>query len=487
MYPIMKSTDQQKVELSEQILKNFLKRISNGKVSELAKDLGLPYELVYNLVHGRINSLSADNYKIIFGEEPPYQALKRVDGAYFRGMVRLWLYLNDDATEADLYREFYQGKNFKKVDYRIFNGFTKTVEKKLEKVMEQKFFAQGFNRPEIIKLIKELVLIENEERVFYTEIKPILDYIEKILEVNPTRVLNQNCARYESGELKTVSKKIYDNALKLKKRAENALSSGSKFNVEKIREEIYGKRKGLTLFSEIEKELEFIKNYGGKSPRQYLGRSIRYYKKSQLKRIASWRAQKIKDACGELINNKPELALISLPKSHARMRIKKLLSVLKSYLIARIIEDEDGIERLILTPAYYSKEGYLTEKYGFTSMHKTAYFLGMSKIAFDLLVVAHRDMFRRIATYNKEWYLPYLYLKKLKEKKGFDLIKAKYEVLAKNYKESHRPVENKRQSINVSNEKASRQMEKTKQACTVEIPQQPILCIEASALEFYST
>ena len=67
MYPIMKSTDQQKVELSEQILKNFLKRISNGKVSELAKDLGLPYELVYNLVHGRINSLSADNYKIIFG------------------------------------------------------------------------------------------------------------------------------------------------------------------------------------------------------------------------------------------------------------------------------------------------------------------------------------------------------------------------------------------------------------------------------------
>lgn len=487
MYPIMKSTDQQKVELSEQILKNFLKRISNGKVSELAKDLGLPYELVYNLVHGRINSLSADNYKIIFGEEPPYQALKRVDGAYFRGMVRLWLYLNDDATKADLYREFYQGKNFKKVDYRIFNGFTKTVEKKLEKVMEQKFFAQGFNRPEIIKLIKELVLIENEERVFYTEIKPILDYIEKILEVNPTRVLNQYCGRYESGELKTVSKKIYDDALKLKKRAENALSSGSKFDVEKIREEIYGKREGFILYSELEEELEFLNNYGGKSLRQYLGRSISHYKKSQLKRIASWRAQKIKDACGELINNKPELALISLPKSHARMRIKKLLSVLKSYLIARIIEDEDGIERLILTPAYYSKERYETEKYGFTSMHKTAYFLGMSKIAFDLLVIAHLDMFRRIATYNKGWYLPYLYLKKLKEKKGFDLIKAKYEVLAKNYKESHRPVENKRQSINVSNEKASRQMEKTKQACTVEIPQQPILCIEASALEFYST
>ena len=66
-------------------------------------------------------------------------------------------------------------------------------------------------------------------------------------------------------------------------------------------------------------------------------------------------------------------------------------------------------------------------------MDKTAYFLGMSKIAFDLLVAAHSDIFRRIGTYNKEWYLPYQYLKKLKEKKEFDLIKAKYERLSKDY------------------------------------------------------
>jgi hypothetical protein len=353
--------------------------------------------------------------------------------------------------------------------------------------MEQKFFAQGFNRPEIIKSIKELVLIENKERVFYTEIKPIIDSIEKILGVSPTRVLNQYDGRYKSGELKTVSKKIYDNALKLKKRAEYVLSSSTKIDVEKIREELYGKRKGLILFSEIEKELEFIEKYGGKSPKHYLGRSISYYKKLQLKRIASWRARKIKDACGEIINNKPELSLKSLPKSHARMRIKRLLSVLKSYLIKRFIEDEDGIERLILTPEYYSNKEYETEKYGLIRMHKTANFLGMSKMAFDLLVVTHRDMFRRIATYNKEWYLPYLYLKKLKEKKGFDLIKAKYEVLANNYKKSHRPMIDKRQSLNVSNEKTSRQMEKTMQACTMEIPQQPILCVEASALELYWT
>ena len=439
MYLKMKSSGQQRVKLSEQILNNLLKRISNGRVSELARDMGLPYGLAYNLVRGRIKSLSLDSYKLIFREEPPYQNLTRVDGAYFRGMVRLWLYLNDDVTEADLYREFYRGKKFRKIDYRIFSGVTKTVENNLERVMEQKFFVQEFNRSEIIKLIKELVLIEDEERVFYTEIKPVLGYLEKTLEVNPTRVLNQYFARYEYGELKTVSKKVYDYALKLKKRTENALSSGLKYEVEKIWEEIYGKRKGLTLYSEIEEELDFLKYYGGKSPKQYLGRSISYYKKSRLKRIASWRAQKIKDACSELINNKPELALETLPKSHTKMRIKKLLSVLKSYLIVRAIKDEGGTERLILTPVYYYKEEYETEKYGSISMDKAAHFLGMSKVAFDLLVVEHSDIFRRIGTYNKEWYLPYLYLKKLKEKKGFDLIKGKYEVLAKNYEESHRP------------------------------------------------
>jgi hypothetical protein len=88
-----------RIELTQQIRKHFLKNIlKNRTIAEFSKNRGLSYTLIYNLAHGRINSLSADNYKIIFGEEPPYQALKRVDGAYFRGMVRLWLYLNDDAT-----------------------------------------------------------------------------------------------------------------------------------------------------------------------------------------------------------------------------------------------------------------------------------------------------------------------------------------------------------------------------------------------------
>ena len=57
MYLKMKSSGQQRVKLSEQILNNLLKRISNGRVSELASDMGLPYGLAYNLVPRLISSV----------------------------------------------------------------------------------------------------------------------------------------------------------------------------------------------------------------------------------------------------------------------------------------------------------------------------------------------------------------------------------------------------------------------------------------------
>jgi hypothetical protein len=95
--------------------------------------------------------------------------------------------------------------------------------------------------------------------------------------------------------------------------------------------------------------------------------------------------------------------------------------------------NEDNIEKSILMPAY-NHEKYHTDVYGLISLNKAGYFLGMSKIAFDLLVSANLDVFRRIGTYNKEWYLPYLYLERIKEKNGFDIVKAKYEMLAKKYR-----------------------------------------------------
>ena len=48
-----------------------------GKVSELATVKGLSYTLIYNLVHGRIHSLSKSDYRRIFGEEPPLPGTRK--------------------------------------------------------------------------------------------------------------------------------------------------------------------------------------------------------------------------------------------------------------------------------------------------------------------------------------------------------------------------------------------------------------------------
>lgn len=432
MYSKTPTSEQQRIKLTPPMLRNFFENIFDGDVPKLSYEKGLSYTLVYNLVCGRIHSLSEKDYKTIFGEEPPYQEPKRVNGEFFRGMVRLWLFLNDDVTEADLYKEFCQGKRFRKVDYRIFNEDIKTIEARLEKIMEEKFLNQGLDRPEIERWIQEREQLNIEERVSYEEIKPILDYLEETLEVNPSRVLNQWLLRYESGELKTVPVKIYDYALKLKKTTEKALRSESELDIEKIREEIYGKRKGLTLFAEVKEELEFLQKHAGKSPKKYLGRSISTYKKSKLKRIASWRAQKIKDDCDELIRTRPGFALLSIPKKYLNMRVLELVFILKSYLKTRVRGDENGAyESVKLMPSLYSKEAYETEKYGYTGMEKAAHALGMSQKAFDLLVAENCELFRRIGRYTEKWYLPDLYLKELREKEGFHLIIAKYEWLAK--------------------------------------------------------
>jgi hypothetical protein len=72
--------------------------IFEGNVPELSANKGLTYDLVYNLVHGRIRSLSVGDYRAIFGVDPPRHAQKRVNARYFRGMVRLRLFLNNKDT-----------------------------------------------------------------------------------------------------------------------------------------------------------------------------------------------------------------------------------------------------------------------------------------------------------------------------------------------------------------------------------------------------
>ena len=169
------------------MLNEFFKNIFQGKVSKLSKDRGLSYTLVYNLVRGRIRTLSARDYKIIFGEDPPLQEIERVDGEYFRKMVKLWLFLNDDITEADLYREFYPQKKFSRVDYRIFNGDVKTIPNRLEKILEKKFSDQCFDQSEVKQYSEVFNLTDYNVRIFYEDIKPTLNYIKQNLDVHPGR------------------------------------------------------------------------------------------------------------------------------------------------------------------------------------------------------------------------------------------------------------------------------------------------------------
>ena len=450
---------QPRIKLTEGMLNRFFKNIFPGKISELSLNRGLSYTLVYNLAHGRIRTLSARDYKIIFGEDPPLQETQRVEGGYFRRMVKLWLFLNDDVTEADLYREFYPDKKFIRVDYRIFSGYVKTIPIRFETILKKKFFDQGFDQFEIKQYSEKLDLTGYNDRVFYEDIKPTLDFLEENLNVHPGRILNQFPLRYESGELRTVPQGVYDYAKRLQKKTDKALKSGSKFEIEKLKEEVYGKRTALTLFSSVEDELEFLKNNGGRRPKFYLARSIGLYKKSKLKRIASWRVQTIKEDCLKLIKHKPELSISSVPKPYLKISLNNLLSVLTIRMISLMTNDKNGkFEKSILKPSYNSKEDYSLYEQKTISMDKAAHFLGMSKKAFDLMVANHRDIFKGIGIYEKKWYVPAFYLEELLRKEGFNIIRVKYEFLAKNGNRSFSQAETSGRHHSGSNKHFSHQI-----------------------------
>ena len=47
------------------------------------------------------------------------------------------------------------------------------------------------------------------------------------------------------------------------------------------------------------------------------------------------------------------------------------------------------------------------------------------------MVAKNCEMFRKVGRYDKRWYLSDLYLKELSEKAFFELVTAKYEMMAK--------------------------------------------------------
>jgi len=429
----LKARDAPRVEITKELRDRLFAGDLKGEVSELSAHTGLPYGLIYNLVRGRIHSLSVAEYRRIFGEAPPVQEQKRVKGEYFRGMVRLWMFLNRGITEKDLYREFYLGRrSLKKADYRIFNGATKTVEGRLEKAMEQKLLSQGLDRSQVIQWIMELDQSSGKQRVPYEEAKPVVHFLHETLGIHPTHLLRRGFALYEKGQLKSVSKELYDDLLTLKRKTEKVLAAGSRREVEGLKEGVYGKRKNLVLFSEVEDDLKFLQTWAGRGSKKYLGRSVGKYRGFLLKRIAPWRADKIRKDCDKAVRENRNAPLLSLPPRHFVAESGALILFLRSLTVHRMIADKSlHLEGLVMSPKYHSREEYESEGHEFVTLQEAATFLGMKQRAFDLLVAAHRDIFMRMMKYDKMWLIPDLYLEELSEKEGFSLVRAKYELLAR--------------------------------------------------------
>ena len=409
--------------------KNRLQALEH-KVPETARRSGLPYLLVYNIVHGRVRSISALNYRKLFQEDPPHQEPGKVDGTLFRKMVRLWLFLNDGATQAGLYREFYGRHHTKRVDNRIFTGQVKTVSPHLEKMMLDKFEAAGLARDEMERWIDEFESRAQPERVPYKRIRPLLLFLQMELDIHPTAVLNQSFERYETGYLQSVSRAVYDRALALEKQYEQALSSGGGYAVEKIKESVYGGKTNYTLYSKIEEELLFLSKYARKAIKPYLGRGKQHYEQRKSRRIASWRADKIIADCDAFIRESPHLPLASLPRSQRKKWIGHLLSSLTACMALRLMTQEGlSLEKRILKPKH-EQATYNKQQYGFTQFDLASHALGMKRKAFDLMVSRNCEIFRHIGKYSKRWYLPNLYLRELSRKNDFHLVTIKYELMA---------------------------------------------------------
>lgn len=419
-----------RVKLTASMLEHLTERIKGLSVAELAERTGLPYLLIYNIVHRRIKSLSARHYQMIFGSHPPPQEQKKTDGTYFRELVDLWLLLNEGVSKSDLYWEFYGAGHTKRVDYRIFTGQTKSVDPEFVRRMEDKFSAGGIDRDTARRWAHEYAEEKREDPVAYERVRPLLIFLHAALGVHPTTVLNQWFKRYETGELKHVAYNVYAKVRELKNKAEKALASGTRLEIEKLKEEIYGRKPGYTLYAMVAEEIEFLRKYARRSVKSYLGRSTSMYARGECRRLPTWRAQKIMADCRALVSRNPHLALPALPLSIRKPMTESLIRVFRAR-ISDLLSQEEGIqlEKKILRPSRASDE-YKKKIYGFTRFDMAGQVLGMKKTAFDLMVARNCEIFRKIGTYSRRWYLSDLYLKELSQKQYFDLISTKYEWLA---------------------------------------------------------
>jgi hypothetical protein len=425
-----------RIELTDRNLEHLFEIHKPLSAPALAKRTGLPYMQVYNIVHGRVKSISDRHYRMLFGEAPPALEPKKVDGTAFRAMVDLWLFLNGNISKSDLSRDLFGDEHPKKPDLRIFSGHIRTVEPRLERIMRKKFSDAGIDGQQLDQWLDELDMLSVDARVPYRRIKPVLQFIQETLGVHPTSILNQSVERYETGMLKTVSRNIFNRAVTLKHKAEKSLAAGRERDIERLKEDLSGGKTGYTLFLEVEEELTFLRRYAKKSAKSYLGRGLWTYQAGRAKRIADWRARKILQDCDRFIQRTPDLPLSALPRSRQGTRIRMLLGVLVART-TRLLSEQEGLvfEKRILSPSH-ARDEYINPDHGFTRFDMAPGVLGMKKKAFDLMVAKNCEIFRTVGRYTKRWYLSDLYLKELSEKEFFDLISAKYEWMAKSLNRS---------------------------------------------------
>jgi hypothetical protein len=420
-----------RITLTKRDLRHLFEAHATHSPAVLAKRTGLPYMLVYNVVHGRVASVSNRHYQLLFGGEASPRAALKVDGGAFRALAELWLFLHDEHTQADLYRELHDMPPDQKPDHRIFNGKINFVEARLEHRLRHKFHAAGVDESLLEQWLEDFENLSRDDYVGYDRIRPVLIFLQDNLGVHPTALLKQSVVRYESGELKRISRRTYERAVGLKRQVEKALAANQPLSLEKIRDAVVGGKKGYTLYSEVQEELNFLRRFAKKGAKRYLGRAAWTYEHRRAKRIADWRARKIMHDCDRFIGQTPSLRLAELPRSRQALQLQPLLGIMLARS-AQLLSDQDGIdfEKRILKPIR-PRDEYSNQYHGFTPFDMASSVLGMKRKAFDLMVAKNCEIFRTVGKFNTRWYLSDLYLRELSKNEYFDLISAKYELLAK--------------------------------------------------------
>jgi hypothetical protein len=420
-----------RIPLTDALVGRFADKVFSQPAPLLSQRTGLPYLLVYNIVHRRVKSVSSRHYRILFGETPSKEGVYRVDGTFFRKMVALWNYLHGSQSKNKLYRELLGETSEGKIDYRIFSGGIQTVPPEAERRMLVKFEAMGMDRTMVQRWIEEMESGIRNERMPYEKVRPHLMFLYEAAGIHPASLLGQVLGRYERGQLKSVSRTVYERALALRHQAQKALDAGEALNVEKLREQIYGPKTGYVLYSEVAECLHFLKAYAKKGSKRYLGRSEDPYKKGKIKHVAAWRAQRISAECDASIRQRPDLPLSSLPKSHRTQQVLPLMAALMART-SELLSRAEGLafEKQVLRPRR-DRDEYKKQIHGFTQFDRASLILGMKKRAFDLMVATNCEIFREVGTYDRRWYLSDLYLKELVAQQSFEMISVKYEMMAR--------------------------------------------------------